>query len=98
MLTIKCKHYDHKVVGVKSCLKVSEAGSVGKYKIFVRQVAICQWLAHWPHNPVVWVQILAGDLPTKSEMKTLSRHFCASLYVGHARRSRPVLDYRITDS
>ena len=27
----------------------------------------------------------------------LSGHFCASLHVGHARRIRPVFDYRITD-
>ena len=26
----------------------------------------------------------------------LSRHFCASLHVGHARSIRPVFDYRIT--
>ena len=27
----------------------------------------------------------------------LSKHFCASLHVGHARRIRLVFDYRITD-
>ena len=27
----------------------------------------------------------------------LSGHLCASLHVGHARRIRPVFDYRITD-
>ena len=27
----------------------------------------------------------------------LSGHFCASLHVGHARRIRPVFNYRITD-
>ena len=36
------------------------------------------------------------DLPTESEMITLSRQFCASLHVGHARRSWPVLNYRIS--
>ena len=41
-----------------------------------------------------------GSIPgrTKSVMITLSRHLCASPNVGHARRSRPVLNYRITDS
>ena len=33
-----------------------------------------------------------------SEMITLSGYLCASLHVGHARRSRPVLNYRITVS
>ena len=27
----------------------------------------------------------------------LSRHFCGSLHVGHARRIRPIFNYRITD-
>ena len=27
----------------------------------------------------------------------LSGHFCANLHVGHARRIRPIFDYRITD-
>ena len=37
------------------------------------------------------------DSSTESVTITLSRHFCASLHVGHARRIRPVLKYRITD-
>ena len=37
------------------------------------------------------------DLPTESVMVTLSRHFCASPHVGHARKISPVLKYRITD-
>ena len=33
---------------------------------------------------------------TKSEMIMLSGHLCASLHVGHGKRSRPVLKCRIT--
>ena len=35
---------------------------------------------------------------TKSEMIMLSGHLCASLHVGHARKSMSVLNYRITVS
>ena len=35
---------------------------------------------------VVQFQSLAGDLPTESVTVTLSRHFCVSPHVGHARR------------
>ena len=35
---------------------------------------------------------------TESEMITPSGHLCASLHVEHARRSRPVLNYKITVS
>ena len=46
---------------------------------------------------IKWVsQFPAGDLLTESVTVTLSRHFCASLHVGHARSIRPVFDYRIT--
>ena len=40
-----------------------------------------------------------GSIPGQSEsvMITLSRHLYASPHVGHARRIRPVLKYRITD-
>ena len=63
-----------------------------------RQVAIVQWLGSWVHTQVVQVRFPAGDLPTESVTVKLSRHFYTSPHVGHARRSRPVLDYRITDS
>ena len=35
---------------------------------------------------------------TESEMITLAGDLCASLHVGHERRSRLVLNFRITDS
>ena len=69
------------------------------------QVAVVKWF--WPE--VVGVLgsqpsepdpgSIAGwtDLLTESVTVTLSRHFCASLHVGHARKIRPVLKYRITD-
>ena len=47
---------------------------------------------------MVPVQSTAGDLPTKNVTVTHSRDFCASPHVGHERRSRPVFNYRITDS
>ena len=37
------------------------------------------------------------DLLTESVTVMLSRHFFVSPHVGHARRIRPVLKYRITD-
>lgn len=39
---------------------------------------------------------MTGNLPIKSERISLSGHFCASLHVGHARRSRPWLNCRNT--
>ena len=47
------------------------------------------------HTPAIRVQFPAGNLPIESEMITLSRHFCMSQNLGHARRSRLVLNYRI---
>ena len=47
---------------------------------------------------IKWVsQFPAGDLLTESVTVTLSWLFCASPYVEHAKRSRPVLNHRITD-
>ena len=40
-----------------------------------------------------------GSIPRRTESVTitLSRHLCASPHVGHTRRIRPVLKYRITN-
>ena len=56
---------------------------------------IVKWLAHSAFNPAVWVRFPAGDLLNESVMVTLSLTFYASPHVGHARRSSPVLNYKI---
>ena len=48
-------------------------------KARIRQVAICQCLARWTHTPAIQDKILAED-------------FLESPHVGHARRSRAVLN------
>ena len=49
---------------------------------------------HWGGKLIIDV---CNQKPLHQGMVTvLSWHFCASVHVGHARRSRPILDYRIT--
>ena len=58
-----------------------------------RAVPVVKWLARWAFNPAVWVRF-----PDEQSVTiTLSRHLYASPHVGHARRIRQVLKYRITD-
>ena len=46
-----------------------------------RQVAVCQWLVRWTHNPAIdSFPGTAGDLPTESVKVTLSRHFLGSMW------------------
>jgi len=48
------------------------------------------------HLLYVYRTFWAQGIGAKSEMKTFSSHFWASIHVGFARRSRSILDYRDT--
>ena len=61
-------------------------------------------LSRWPNRlrlPLYSTETFAGSNPPFDSMEwrkrvALSGHTCASLHVGYARQSRPVLNYRNT--
>ena len=67
---------------------------LGPKERILRAVPVVKWLVCWAFN-----QAISFSIPgrTKSVTITLSRHLCASPHVGHTRRIRSVLKYRITD-